>query len=111
MTLPHDATALLDRLSLAELKAMQDAVAIKVREKQDAEKADAKAELEHLARERGFDAHELFGGKTASKPKAKIAPKYRNPDNPDQTWTGRGRQPGWVKEALEAGKTLESMAI
>ena len=112
MSLPHDATALLDRLSFAELKELQDAVAIKVREKQEAEKADAKAELERLARERGFDAHELFSGKPGTgKPKTKVAPKYRNPDNPEQTWTGRGRQPGWVKEALEAGKTLDSMAI
>ena len=26
-------------------------------------------------------------------------PKYRNPDNPDQTWTGRGKKPNWLKNA------------
>lgn len=30
-----------------------------------------------------------------------VPPKYRNPDNPAETWTGRGRQPKWVQEALE----------
>ncbi len=26
-------------------------------------------------------------------------PKYRNPHNPEQTWTGRGKRPGWLKQA------------
>lgn len=26
-------------------------------------------------------------------------PKYRNPSNPEQTWTGRGKRPGWLKQA------------
>ena len=28
-------------------------------------------------------------------------PKYRNPDNPEQTWTGRGKKPSWLKDALD----------
>lgn len=28
--------------------------------------------------------------------KSKVAPKYRNPSKPDETWTGRGRQPRWM---------------
>lgn len=38
-------------------------------------------------------------------------PKYVNPDNPSQTWTGKGRQPKWFKDAIEAGKSPESMEI
>ena len=34
----------------------------------------------------------------------KIAPKYRNPANPEQTWTGRGVSPTWVQELKTAGK-------
>jgi DNA-binding protein H-NS len=37
--------------------------------------------------------------------------KYRNPDNPAQTWTGNGRKPAWLVEALASGKTLEDFAI
>lgn len=33
----------------------------------------------------------------------KVAPKYRNPAQPDQTWTGRGRTPLWVQELQNAG--------
>lgn len=46
-------------------------------------------------------------GKLAGK---KIAPKYRNPANPDQTWTGRGVSPTWIQE-LKAAGTLESALI
>ena len=48
--------------------------------------------------------------KTAKSPKAKrstagqkVAPKYRNPANPEQAWTGRGRTPAWVQELQNAG--------
>ena len=41
----------------------------------------------------------------------KVAPKYRNPDNKNETWTGRGGQPRWVVAKLKAGKKLEDMKI
>jgi DNA-binding protein H-NS len=40
----------------------------------------------------------------------KVAPKYRNPANPEQTWTGRGVSPTWV-QALKATGTLDSALI
>lgn len=40
----------------------------------------------------------------------KIAPKYRNPANPEQTWTGRGVSPAWV-QALKASGALDSALI
>src|SRR5918912_476747 len=43
--------------------------------------------------------------------RAKVAPKYRNPDNPAETWTGRGRQPRWVQAALSGGRSLGEFAI
>lgn len=40
----------------------------------------------------------------------KLPPKYRNPMDPNQTWTGRGVDPGWVAKLREAG-ILESALI
>lgn len=34
----------------------------------------------------------------------KLAPKYRNPSNPRQTWAGRGLRPKWLVAALRGGK-------
>ena len=40
-----------------------------------------------------------------------VAPKYRNPDNPAETWAGRGLKPRWLAAALKAGHKLEDFSI
>ncbi len=50
------------------------------------------------------------GAKAKSGSGAKVAPKYRNPSNTDQTWTGRGRAPVWAQELRTAGR-LETALI
>ncbi len=40
-----------------------------------------------------------------------IAPKYRNPANPAETWAGRGLKPRWLAAALKSGKKLERFSI
>lgn len=58
----------------------------------------------------GFSIDELF-----ESPKSKrvsiASPKYRNPGNYDQTWSGRGKRPSWLVDCLVGGETLESMLI
>lgn len=39
------------------------------------------------------------------------APKYRNPSNPDQTWTGKGRQPEWYKSEMANGVDPQTLEI
>jgi len=46
-----------------------------------------------------------------AKPKAKAKPKYRNPANPEQTWSGRGRKPLWINEALSSGADITDLEI
>ena len=66
--------------------------------------------MEALARDLGYSLAELFGSET--KPScAPAAAKYRYPENPALTWSGRGRKPQWFVEALEAGKTANDLAI
>src|SRR5271165_3288331 len=40
-----------------------------------------------------------------------VAAKYRNPENPAETWAGRGLKPRWLAAALKSGKKLEDFAI
>ena len=44
-------------------------------------------------------------------PASQGEPKYRNPDNPEQTWTGKGTRPGWFVAAQERGIAREDMLI
>lgn len=41
----------------------------------------------------------------------KVLPKYRNPQNKAETWSGRGKQPRWLTAQLRSGKRLNSFLI
>jgi len=45
------------------------------------------------------------------KPKAKVKAKYRNPANPEQTWSGRGRRPLWINAAMNDGADITDLEI
>jgi DNA-binding protein H-NS len=45
------------------------------------------------------------------RPYPPVLPKYQNPKNPAETWSGRGRQPLWVRQQLRAGKKLDRFLI
>ncbi|MBI6628699.1 H-NS histone family protein [Pontibaca salina] len=80
----------------------------------DAEKRDRREALkaaESAAAEYGYPLEDLVGGKKGSSARPKAAPKYRNPEKPEQTWTGRGRRPQWVHDALEKGTALTDLEI
>lgn len=72
-------------------------------------KAEAKKAAERAAKEFGFSLDDLTAGGGGSK--SKSPPKYANPADKSQTWTGRGRRPGWVTDALNSGKSLDDMLI
>ena len=47
----------------------------------------------------------------ANRPYPPVLPKFRNPDQPSETWAGRGKQPRWLVAALKKGKHLEDFKI
>ncbi len=50
-------------------------------------------------------------GPRAGRKLGKVPPKYRNPANTQETWTGRGKQPRWLAELTAAGKKVEDFLI
>jgi hypothetical protein len=50
-------------------------------------------------------------GKKAKTAKKPSPPKFANPADKTQTWSGKGRQPEWFKAAMAAGKSPEDLAI
>ncbi|WP_411691003.1 H-NS histone family protein [Acinetobacter gandensis] len=75
---------------------------------------DAYLQIAAIAKKVGLTIQELEEhgiNRKLNKVKAKAAIKYQNKDNLEETWTGRGKQPGWVKRELEAGKNLEDFLI
>ena len=92
--------------------------------------AAVRKKLTQLAKAEGYDIAELFGNgasapssrakaakpaagaaRKARKPLGKVAPKYRNPGNTGETWTGRGKQPRWLAAYTGNGRKLEEFLI
>lgn len=90
--------------------------------------ATVRAKLATAAAAEGYTIAELFGGRSTRAAKAapgrkarkaakkgrkygKVAPKYRNPANKSETWTGRGKPPRWLAPLLKKGKKKEDFLI
>lgn len=102
----------LDKMSRKELEALRADVDEAIVQRRKSEKQDALAAAQKAAAEFGFSLDELTGKKGGRGAKATSAdPKYMNPSNPTQTWTGKGRQPNWFKEAIAAGTPAEKLEI
>ena len=107
----------LTRKELEKLKTDIDKALAKVTAR---EKKAALAAVERAAKAHGFTLADITGtAETPAKPKRKAPkkpaargkPKYANPDDRKQTWTGKGRKPDWFNAALAAGKTPTDMAL
>ena len=95
-------TSDLEKMPYAELAAMETRVGRLIIEKRESERAALRGKVTELARAHGFDIKELIGhgkGRNGS-----VAAKYRDAQNPENTWTGRGRMPRWMVAATKGGK-------
>jgi DNA-binding protein H-NS len=110
----------LDKMSDAKLNALLKEVSAEVarREKENSAAAKAEKELAALSKKYGSEIIKRLAANTKqrraaapAKKRAKVKPVYRNPDNPQQVWTGRGRVPLWVGEAEERHGGREALKI
>jgi DNA-binding protein H-NS len=101
----------ISNLSVAELKRLLVQIPKEIERRQKEERVKVLKEIESIAAERGFALDELIGGERPKKERAPVAAKYRDPSNPEQTWTGRGRQPRWVAEFLQKGGSLTQLQV
>jgi DNA-binding protein H-NS len=77
-----------------------------------------KEQIEGMIKEHGISLAELFpqegrnrSPRKETRKRGDQIVKYRNPDQPSQTWTGAGRKPAWLVGALASGKTLEDFEV
>jgi DNA-binding protein H-NS len=103
----------LEKLDVEGLKDVIARVQELLAEKQQQEKARFLEEVREKAGELGISLEELVKParrQRAAPRKATIAPKYRNPQDPTQTWSGRGRAPAWARPYKEEDR-LDEIAI
>lgn len=118
--------------NLDRLEKEKDKIEKAIASKQGKQRSQALADVKAVARRAGFAIEDLlaeFGigsGSDAAPSRArprgkkkasvrgrtgKVAPKYRNPDDPDTTWSGRGRKPKWVEAHLAKHGNLDAVKI
>lgn len=93
-------------LDLRELIARANSALIA---RQQEDKNNARAQITAIAKDLGVPLKELVAG-MATKPAKAVAPRYRNPADASETWTGRGRAPRWAQSYVAAG-TLDTTLI
>jgi DNA-binding protein H-NS len=100
----------------AELKAQRDRLDKQLAELFEDTKADFKSRVSKEADELGIDVLELFGNRSKngagkSRNGGAVAVKYRDPKNPENTWSGRGRPARWLQEQIKKGKKQEDFRV
>ena len=91
----------LKSMSLEELWKLREEVIVRLGSILVARKAELEERLLQLRPQ-----HHRMG-----RPYPRVFPKYQNPKNPTETWSGRGRQPGWLSPQLRSGKKLDDFRI
>jgi DNA-binding protein H-NS len=100
----------IEKATYKELVEAQDAIEAALAKRKEEERSEVKRKLAELAKESGFEVTELFGGRRGGK-RAASGAKYRNPKDTSQTWSGRGRKPNWLVEAVKQGAKLQSFEV
>jgi DNA-binding protein H-NS len=98
----------LSKLSLSELKQLQKDIDVLISNQGKEAVVKARKDILAIAQSVGLSVDQLLNGKP-SKAVKKVAVQYRNPKNVAEQWTGRGRKPRWVVEAIEGGAKLEDL--
>ncbi|MFZ2842811.1 H-NS family nucleoid-associated regulatory protein [Psychrobacter sp.] len=99
----------LNSLNVDELRAITENAQQLIAQKQHQRLYDAYTQFEKIAEESDASIEEIL--QAGEKLEKKRSIKYRNTDNEEETWTGRGRKPTWLVDALAAGRKLEDFAI
>jgi len=98
--------------SLSQLRTLEAQVVEELKKRHFLGVSQAREQILHIARGAGLSVKELLAGKGPKEPKAQPREtKFRHPDDETKQWSGRGRQPGWVKDWLATGRSLDDAKI
>jgi DNA-binding protein H-NS len=107
----------LDGMSIDELWLLHEKIGRILSVRLTVEKRALEKRLAHLRREEGRPLSVSDNGLSQKKiPRLRrkyprVYPKYRNSEDPFETWSGRGRQPLWLTAALRKGRKIEDFLI
>jgi DNA-binding protein H-NS len=106
----------LETMDFDELWLMHEQLTKILSDRITAEKLELEKRLARLKRAEAIEDPEMHAQRptssgTTRRKYPRVLPKYYNPLDPTETWSGRGKQPRWLVTALKAGRKLEELKI
>jgi len=101
----------LGNLSVPELQELAKTVENEIEKRQSESKKVVLDQIKELAQSIGMTIEDVIGRGKKSQKRSALPPStmYVNPENPQQTWSGRGRRPNWAREMLGRGIPLTTL--
>ncbi|MCK5728135.1 MAG: H-NS histone family protein [Methylococcales bacterium] len=94
-------------IPLKDLQNIQITINDAITRRKEQDRNDIINKMTRIANESGFALEEIL----ASSSKKTSTIRYRNPDNPTQGWSGRGRKPNWLLALVDSGRGIEEFEI
>jgi DNA-binding protein H-NS len=106
----------LEAMSVDDLWSLHERISGILSARITSEKRELEKRLAVLNRGRdaieGGDASQYYNANGKARRKyPRVFPKYRNPQTPSETWSGRGKQPRWLAAAIKTGRKIEDFRI
>ena len=101
----------LETMDFDELWQLHEQLTKLLSEKITTEKVELERRLAQLSRVEQISDPESTPAHRPRRKYPKVQPKYWNPSQPTQKWSGRGKQPRWLVAALSTGRKLEEFVI
>ena len=94
----------IERLDIEQLTELLAKAQTEITSREKGNRTELRAELERRLAADGYKMADIFpelGAASSSRARGKRPAKYRDPQNPDTTWSGIGRTPKWVQAILD----------
>ncbi|MGD0958383.1 MAG: H-NS histone family protein [Methylomonas sp.] len=101
----------LTQLSEAELQDVIEKAEKALKERQSTKRKEVIAQIKELAASAGLLVEIHDADKISDRKNSKVAPRYRNPADPLQTWSGRGLAPKWMQALISSGRNKSDFEI
>ena len=103
----------LDAMSVDEMWELHEQIGRVLSARLTSEKRELEKRLAQLRRESEMHSAstEALSVRRERRNYPRVYPKYQNPDEPSETWSGRGKQPRWLAAALKTGHKIEEFMI
>lgn len=102
----------LPALTIEELQAVQKGIESELKSRDKIRTKEARKAIQETLKAHGFSSvEEVFLPTEPTRTYNKAPIKYQNYENPEQTWTGRGKKPNWLVSALNQGAQLSQFSV